>query len=73
VVEGLPVEVSNSFVWRIGASAWVDVSRRVAVNVATGYLFTGLRFTVVERGRLERRSESGDTTVLHVGLAYRWF
>jgi hypothetical protein len=71
--EGLPVEVGNSFVWRIGASTWVDVGRRVALNVSTGYLFTGLRFTVVEGGRLQRRHESGDTTVLHIGVAYKLF
>lgn len=71
--EGLPVEVDNSFAWRIGASAWIDVSRRIALNVSSGYLLTGLRLTVLEGGRLERRDASGDTTILHAGVAYRVF
>jgi len=73
VAEGLPVEVDNSFVWRVGTSAWIDVSRRIALNVSAGYLLTGLHLTVLEGGRLERRDASGNTTVVHVGLAYRWF
>jgi hypothetical protein len=71
--EGLPVEVRNGPVWRVGASAWYDISRRVAVNASTGYLRTGLRLTVLEGGRLVRRDARGDTTLLHLGVAYRLF
>ena len=73
LAEGLPVEVENSFAWRIGASVWIDLNHRLALNVSTGYLMTGLRFTILERGRLDRFDASGDTTVLHLGVAYKWF
>jgi hypothetical protein len=73
VAEGLPVEVRNSLVWRVGASAWYDVGRRMAVTASTGYLRTKLRLTVLEDGRLTRRDTSGDTIIVHVGLAYRLF
>jgi hypothetical protein len=73
VVQGLPVEVGNSFVWRVGASAWYDVSRRFAFNASMGYLMTGLRLTVLAGDTLERIDASGDTTILHLGIAYRVF
>ncbi len=69
----LPVEVDNSLVWRVGASAWFDVSRRFAINVSGGYLMTGLRLTVLDGGRLVRRDTRGDTALVHAGLAYKIF
>ena len=72
-VARLPVEVDNSMAWRIGASAWFDVSRRFALNVSGGYLITRLRLTVLEDSRLVKRDQRGDTAITHVGLAYRLF
>lgn len=70
---GLPVEVANSLAWRVGVSTWIDLTRRTAMNVSVGYLMTGLRLTVLEDGRLVERDARGDTTIVHVGLAYRLF
>jgi hypothetical protein len=72
-IDGLPIEIGNSLVWRVGASAWYDLSRRVALNVSAGYLRTGLRVTIVEDGRLAKHRISGNTTLVHAGLAYRLF
>jgi hypothetical protein len=72
-VATLPVEVDNSLAWRIGASAWFDVSRRFALNVSGGYLMTPLRLTVLEDSRLVKQNQRGDTAIAHVGLAYRLF
>ena len=72
-VASLPVEVDNSLAWRIGASAWFDVSRRFALNVSGGYLMTPLRLTVLEDSRLVKQNQRGDTAIAHVGLAYRLF
>jgi hypothetical protein len=38
-----------------------------------GYIMTGLRLTVLDDGRLEHREVSGDTAIVHVGVAYRIF
>lgn len=73
LARGLPVEVRNSLAWRVGASLWYDISRRIALNVSTGYLMTGLRLTVLDGGRLSEVDASGDTTTLHAGFAYRVF
>jgi hypothetical protein len=70
---GLPVEVDNSLAWRPGVSLWYDLSRRTALNLTVGHVFTRLRLTVLEEGRLEKRSTRGDTTIVHAGLAYRLF
>jgi hypothetical protein len=72
-VARLPVEVDNSLAWRIGASAWFDVSRRFALNVSGGYLITRLRLTVLEDSSLVKQDQRGDTAIAHVGLAYRLF
>ena len=70
---GLPVEVDNSLVWRPGVSLWYDVNRRTALNFTIGYVVTRLHLTVLEDGRLEKRSERGDTTIVHAGIAYKLF
>ena len=72
-VTAVPVDIDNSFTWRVGASAWFDLTRRVAMNVSAGRLMTGLRLTVLEDGRLDRHDASGDTIILRAGLAYRIF
>jgi hypothetical protein len=73
VAAGLPVEVDNSLAWRPGLSLWFDTSRRTAVNLSVGHVITRLRLTVLEDGHLEKREASGDTTIVHAGLAYRLF
>jgi hyperosmotically inducible protein len=69
----LPVGVANSFAWRAGVSLWVETTRRTAVNVSVGYLDTSLRFTVFEQGRLEKRSQPGDSVILRSGIVYKLF
>lgn len=69
---GLPVEVDNSLAWRPGISVWFDAGR-VAFNVSSGYLLTNLRITILEGGRLVTREADGDTTLVHVGVAYKLF
>jgi hypothetical protein len=69
---GVAVEVDNSFAWRPGLSVWFDAGR-VAFNVSSGYLLTDLRITVLEGGRLVKRDARGDTTLVHVGVAYKLF
>jgi hypothetical protein len=73
IARGLPVEVANSLAWRVGVSTWFDLTRRTALNASVGYLMTGLRLTVLEDGRLVERHPRGDTTIVHIGVAYRLF
>lgn len=69
----IAIEVGNSFVWRPGVSVWVDVNRRAAVNLSLGYVVMGLRVTFLENASLVKRDVTGDTAIVHAGLAYKLF
>jgi len=71
--DGLPIDVGNSFVWRIGASGWYDLGRRTALHASVGYLMTGLRFTFLDGSRLESRKLPGDSAIVHLGIVYTVF
>lgn len=70
---GIAVEVRNSFIWRPGVSVWIDANRRIAVNLSMGYAFTRLSVTFLEGTELVQRDVSGDTTIVHAGVAYKLF
>jgi hypothetical protein len=70
---GLPVEVDNSLVWRPGVTLWRDVGNRTVLMISVGHVVTGLRLTVLNDGRLEKRSLRGDTTIVRAGVAYKLF
>lgn len=70
---GLPVEITNSIVWRPGLSLSIDPSRRTLVTLSIGRAYTNPRVTYVEDGRLLDRRVSADTTVVLIGVAYRLF
>jgi hypothetical protein len=70
---GLPIDIGNSVVWRPGVSLWVDTSRRTALNVSIGYIFTRLRLTTLDDGRLRERTQRGDALLVRAGVAYKLF
>ena len=70
---GLPLDIGNSVVWRPGVSLWVDTSRRTALNVSIGYVFTRLRLTALDDGRLRERTQRGDALLVRAGMVYRLF
>jgi hyperosmotically inducible periplasmic protein len=69
----IAVGVDHSLVWRPGVSVWSDLNQKIALNLTVGYVVTGLRVTYLEDGRLVKRSVSGDTTIVHAGIAYKFF
>jgi outer membrane murein-binding lipoprotein Lpp len=69
----IAVAVGPSLVWRPGVSGWFDLNRHIALNMTVGYVVTGLRVTFVDDGRLFKQSVSGDTTIVHAGIAYKLF
>jgi hypothetical protein len=70
---GVPVGVDNSFVWRPAVGLWLDSGRRTLVHASVGRVLTSPGTTVIENGALRKRTVSADTTVVLVGVAYRWF
>jgi len=69
----IAVGVGKSLVWRPGVSTWFDLNRHIALNMTVGYVVTGLRVTFLEDGRLVKQRISGDTTIVHAGIAYKLF
>ncbi|MGD9905363.1 MAG: BON domain-containing protein [Vicinamibacterales bacterium] len=69
----LPVDVTNSLVWRPGLALWVDATRRTAFTVSVGRAFTRPRVTYVENGLLVDRHVRAGATVLLAGVVYRLF
>jgi hypothetical protein len=69
----IPLSISNSVAVRPGASLWLDVDRRVAVNIAASYLVTRPRVRVLERGEIRTRSLRADALLITTGLVYKLF
>lgn len=69
----IPLSISNSFAVRPGASLWLDVDRRVAVNIAASYLITRPRVRLLERGEIRTRSLRADAFLINAGIVYKLF
>jgi hypothetical protein len=67
------IDIENSFAWRPGLSTWIDVSRRVALNVSVGHVITRPRVTWLDAGRVASRPLRADSTLLSAGLAFKVF
>ena len=67
---GRAVAVGNSFVWRPGAAVWIDVTRRVGINVFGGYLFTSPAVTFASDASIATERTSANAAVVSVGVAY---
>ncbi len=64
------VAVDDSWVWRVGASAWVDVTPRFGVNVFAGHLFNRPELTLLRGDSVVTRRVSADTAIVSAGLAW---
>jgi len=69
----VPLDVTNSLVWRPAVSFWFDASSRVALNASAGYVMTRPRLSVLRDGDVVRRRLDADTFHLRVGMAYKIF
>ena len=67
---GRAIAVGNSFVWRPGAAVWIDVTRRIGINVFGGYLFTSPAVTFASDTSIATERVSVDSAVVSVGVAY---
>ena len=64
------VAVDDSWVWRVGGSVWVDVTRRFGVNVFGGYLVNRPELTLLRGESVATRRVSADTAIVSAGLAW---
>jgi BON domain len=69
----LPLSIANSFAVRPGASMWIDLDRRMAVNIAASYLMTRPIVRVLDRGEMRTRSLRADALLFNTGIVYKIF
>ena len=67
------LDVGHSLAWRPGASLWLELSRRTALNLSVGRLVTRPRLSVLENGLVQTRTLRGDATMLSTGVVYKLF
>ena len=67
---GRAIAVGHSFVWRPGAAVWIDVTRRVGVNVFAGYLFTSPEVTFASDLSIATERVRANSAVVSMGVAY---
>lgn len=67
---GRAIAVGNSFVWRPGAAVWIDVTRRIGINVFGGYLFTSPKVTFASDTSIATERVAASSAVVSVGVAY---
>jgi hypothetical protein len=73
VDDQIPLSIAHSFAVRPGASLWLDLDRRMAVNIAASYLMTRPRVRVLDRGELRTRSLRANAILFNTGIVYKIF
>lgn len=66
-------DVSNTFVIRPEMSAWIDVSRKVGLNISSGYVIARPEVTVSSSLGTDRRRIRADMFSIRVGMVYSIF
>ena len=69
----IPLTIGNSLAVRPGASLWFDLSRRIAFNLASGYVITRPRVRVLEEGQVRTRGLRADAFLINTGIVYKIF
>ena len=65
--------VDNSVAGRAGVSVWIDVSRRLGLNLFGGYLVTRPTVTFASDTDLRTTTVNADAVIVSVGVAYWLF
>ena len=71
--QGLRADVSNSFVVKPEVSAWIDLNRKVGLNISVGYMVARPDVTVSSTLGSDRRRIDADAFMLKVGAVYSVF
>ncbi|MGE0448560.1 MAG: hypothetical protein AB7Q29_03155 [Vicinamibacterales bacterium] len=64
---------ANAFTARPEASVWIDISRKIGLNIATGYVFARPDVTIVSSAGRDTRQINADMFQLRVGAVYSVF
>ena len=70
---GRAISVSNSLAARAGVSFWYDLTRRLGLNVFTGYRFSRPHVTFASDTVLQKQRVNADAVLVSAGFAYWLF
>ena len=73
VGDRIPLSIAHSFAVRPGASLWIDLNRRIAVNMAATYLITRPMVRVLDRGELRTQPLRANAILFNTGIVYKIF
>lgn len=71
--ETVSARASNTFVIKPDVSAWIDVNRKIGINIGAGYMVARPTVTVSSSLGEDRRRVRADTLMLKVGAVYSIF
>jgi hypothetical protein len=72
-VQSLHTDPSNTFVLKPEISTWINVSRKIGININTGYMVARPTVTVSGAFGEDRRRVSADMFIFKVGAVYSIF
>ncbi len=70
---GITTDVSNAFVLKPEVSAWIDLGRKVGLNLSAGYMVARPEVTVSSSLGTDRRHINADVFMFKVGAVYSVF
>lgn len=70
---GVRVDASNTFVLKPDVVVWVDVSRKIGLNVGAGYMMARPHVTLTSAAAVDRRRVDADMFMIQVGAVYSIF
>lgn len=72
-VQGVSVDAANTFVLKPEVTAWIDLGRKVGLNISAGYMIARPRIALSTSAGADRRRVDADMFMMKIGAVYSIF
>jgi hypothetical protein len=72
-VQGVSVDAANTFVVQPELTAWIDIGRKVGLNITTGYMIARPHVALRTAAGSDRRRVDADMFMMKIGAVYSIF
>ncbi len=72
-VQGVAVDAANTFVIKPEITAWIEISRKIGLNISTGYMIARPRVALSTSAGADRRRVDADMFMMKIGAVYSVF